>query len=191
MEHPAFLKEINQKKEKAWKKLYHYYYAPLCSYAEKLTGDAGMAEDIVQECLIRMWHAKSEFPELRALTAWLYKSVYHASISALRKKNAQKRLSQAWHKDEIYNEQEALKMAFKEEAISRFYDILYQMPQQQQDILLHCLKGFKVHEIAALMNISENTVKTQKKRAYLFVRERFDPTILQILFVLLFKKQKD
>lgn len=188
MEHSVFLKGVNQKKEKAWEKLYHYYYASLCSYAEKLTGDAEVAEDIVQECLIRMWHTPSEFPELKALTAWLYKSVYHASISALRKKRSQERLSEAWHESEACDEQGALKMALKEEAISRFYDILYQMPQQQQDILLYSLKGLKVQEIAGILTISENTVKTQKKRAYLFVREHFDPAMLQVLLTFFWKK---
>lgn len=188
MEHSVFLREINQKKEKAWEKLYRYYYASLCSYAEKLTGNAGVAEDIVQECLIRMWRTSAEFPELKALTAWLYKSVYRASISAMREKKTQERLSEAWYESKVCDEQGALKMALKEEVIGRFYDVLYQMPIQQQDILLHSLRGLKVQEIAGIMNISENTVKTQKKRAYLFVREHFDPAMLRILLTFFFEK---
>ncbi|MFR7824829.1 MAG: RNA polymerase sigma factor, partial [Odoribacter splanchnicus] len=57
-----------------------------------------------------------------------------------------------------------------------------QLPRQQQDILLYTLKGLKVQEIAVILNISENSVKTQKKRAYLFVRDHFDPVQLHILY---------
>lgn len=179
----AFLKGINEKNEKAWEELYRYYYAPLCAYVEKMLGDSGVAEDIVQECLIRMWHAETTFTEVKALSAWLYKSVYHAAVSALREKKSHTRLLDTL-KVVLPEEEEAREMAWQEEAISRFYDVLYQMPQQQRDILMYCLKGMTVQEIAALMHISENSVKTQKKRAYQFVRERFDVNVLQVLFIL-------
>lgn len=178
----VILSEINEKKDKAWEKLYQYYYAPLCSYAEKLIGEAGIAEDIVQECLIRMWHARVEFQELRALTSWLYRSVYRASVSVLREKKILKRLSEGLNEKQICDEQQAQRMALREEVISRFYEIVAQLPRQQQDILLYTLKGLKVQEIAVMLNISENSVKTQKKRAYLFVRDHFDPVQLHILY---------
>ena len=165
MRNTAFLDGVNKKSEKAWAELYRYYYASLCSYAEHLTGNANVGEDIVQECLIRMWHAQVKFPELRSLTAWLYKSVYNASVSVLREKWTRERLQQDLPAYFNNDEEEARILAMREEIISRFYEVLSIMPRQQQDILLYCLKGLKVQEIAKEMNISENTVKTQKKRA--------------------------
>lgn len=186
MDNKAFLRGVNEKQEKVWKELYRYYYAPLCSYAEKMIGESDAAEDVVQECLIRMWHAEVNFPELKALTAWLYKSVYHACVSILREKKSRCRLRDK-QVEWVDNEEQAKEMALREEAISRFYEVLYRMPHQQRDILIHTLKGLKVQEIAEVMQISENSVKTQKKRAYLFVREHFDATSLQILFTFFFR----
>ena len=188
MEHPVFLEAVNRKNEKAWERLYRYYYAPLCSYAEKILGGECAPEDVVQECLIRMWHACLEFSELKALTAWLYKSGYNASISVLREKKVQKRLHENLSYEPYCDEERAQAPALREEVISRFYDILYQMPKQQQDILMYRLKGLKVQEVAELMHISENSVKTHKKRAYLFVREHFDASMLQVLFACFFRK---
>ena len=51
MRDATFLDEVNRKSEKAWEELYRYYYASLCSYAERLTGDVAVGEDIVQERL--------------------------------------------------------------------------------------------------------------------------------------------
>ena len=65
----------------------------------------------------------------------------------------------------------AAEMALEEEAITRFHKVLELLPGQQRDILLHCMKGEKVREIAEALGVSENTVKTQKKRAYEFVRD--------------------
>lgn len=47
------------------------------------------------------------------------------------------------------------------------------------------MKGEKVKEIAAKLGISENTVKTQKKRAYHFLREQLSELwaiVLPLLF---------
>ncbi len=191
MEQTKFLEGINRKKEKAWEELYRYYYAALCCYAEKLLGGTGGAEDIVQECMIRMWNMRLEFSELRALTAWLYKSVYHATVSALRKQKSQNYLHENWSAEQTEDEEYARKMALREEAISCFYDVLYKMPRQQRDILIYSLKGLRVQEIAEMMQISENSVKTHKKRAYLFVREHYDVSFLQILIAFFFRVDKN
>lgn len=185
MDFSAFLDGINKKSERAWKELYRYYYAPLCSYADRLTGEEGLGEDIVQECLIRMWRTGLEFTDLRALTSWLYKSVYNASISVLREKKSKERLYSELPQEELAGEGDAQKMALREEVIRRFYEVLYKLPRQQQDVLLFSLRGLSVSGVAKEMNISENTVKTLKKRAYLFVREHLESRYLHVFLFLL------
>lgn len=188
MDFSAFLDGINKKSERAWKELYRYYYAPLCSYADRLTGEEGLGEDIVQECLIRMWRTGLEFADLRALTSWLYKSVYNASISVLREKKSKERLYSELPQEELAGEGDAQKMALREEVIRRFYEVLYKLPRQQQDVLLFSLRGLSVSDVAKEMNISENTVKTLKKRAYLFVREHLESRYLHVFLFLLSDK---
>ncbi len=188
MDISVFLRGVNQKSESAWKELYRYYYASLCSYADRLTGETGLGEDVVQDCLVRMWKMPLEFSDLKALTAWLYKSVYNASISVLREKKSQERLYNQLSWAESVDENGAQNMALREEAISRFYEVLYKLPRQQQDVLLFSLRGLSVSEVAKEMGITENTVKTLKKRAYLFVREHLESRYLYVLLFLLFGK---
>ena len=60
------------------------------------------------------------------------------------------------------------------------------MPEQQKEIILLSMKGLKVKEIAASLELSENTVKTQKKRAYQFIRKELGElwgVIVSLLFV--------
>ena len=191
MDYSAFIEGINTKSEKAWGKLYDHYYASLCSYVEKFLGDAGIAEDIVQECLIKMWNTSVTFPDVKSLSAWLYKSVYHASVSVLREKKLLERFQENWNEMQVSDEETAQDMALCEEVISYFYELLYQLPVQQRDILLYSLQGLKVQDIAGIMDISENSIKTQKKRAYLFVREHFDKTKLRVLLTIFFKKRRN
>ena len=72
----------------------------------------------------------------------------------------------------ISDECDAVEMALEEEAITRFYTVIIRLPKQQRDILLRSMKGEKVKDMAEKLGVSENTIKTQKKRAYAFVREQ-------------------
>ena len=85
----------------------------------------------------------------------------------------------------MVSEADAQKLALKEEVIRRFYEVLYKLPRQQQDVLLFSLRGLSVSDVAKEMNVSENTVKTKKKRAYLFVREHLEPHCMQVLLLFL------
>ena len=72
----------------------------------------------------------------------------------------------------ISDECDAVEIALEEEAITRFYTVIIRLPEQQRDILLRSMKGEKVKDMAEKLGVSENTIKTQKKRAYAFVREQ-------------------
>ena len=50
--------------------------------------------------------------------------------------------------------------------------------------MLLALNGLKNKEIAAELNISENTVKTQKKIAYAKIKAKLDPVMRAILLSL-------
>lgn len=189
MDDSAFIEGINRKSEKALKKLYERYYAPLCSYAEKLLNDNGYAEDIVSSCLVKVWNTEVAFPNKNALTAWLFKSVYHAAIDVMREKTFFLHFRNNLPPD-LPDEETAKDMALREEAITYFYEILERLPEQQRQIIRLTLQGYKVQEIATSLGISENTVKEQKKRAYRFVRENFDTDKLRLLLAILFLQRE-
>ena len=184
-----FIEGVNKKNDRALKKLYDHYYASLCGYVEKLLNDSGIAEDIVQECLIKVWNTDVTFSDIKALSAWLYKSVYHAAVSALRERVSLERLQDG--SPLLENEEESAQtLALREEVITYFYEILNQLPGQQRDILLYTLQGHKVQDIASMLSVSENSVKTQKKRAYQYIREHFDTNKLHVLLTMIFPKNQ-
>ena len=79
METRLFIQGVNLKEDQAWKELYNYFYAPLCCYSARLIGDEDAAEDIVQGCLLRLWRSSLCFQDIKIITSYLYRSVYHAS----------------------------------------------------------------------------------------------------------------
>ena len=167
-----FISGLNQKDGGAWKRLYEEFYAPLCAYAEKLSKGQADAEDVVQDCMVELWDSSLCFPNVKALTAWLYKVVYTRTLNALRDKaNAEQSLAE--YAVEIPTEDEAADEAAEENAVARLRKMMKVLTPQQQDILRMTLDGLKVKDIAAALGVTDNTVKMQKKRAYTTLRERF------------------
>ena len=54
-------------------------------------------------------------------------------------------------------------------------------------VLLLSIDGLTVQEIADQLNISINTVKTQKKRAYVFLKENLKQSLLLIYILEILK----
>ena len=168
-----FISDINTKKEVAWKKLYRNYYPALCNYAVQITHNEINVEDIVQECLISLWDSSVSFPNVRTLTSWLYKAVYTRSLNSLRNQTRTNKLHLSfWDTmQETQMEEEAVDMAIEEELLHKFRSILTRLSPQQQKIMQLSIDGKKVKEVAQILNISENAVKMQKKRAYSTIRQ--------------------
>ena len=170
---PEFISNINAKKEIAWKKLYRNYYPALCNYASRMIQDEVIVEDIVQECLIKLWDSPVTFPNIRSLTGWLYQAVYTRSLNTMRDQARANKLRQdLW--DSVQGElteEEAVDSAIEEEILHKFRTIITQLSPQQQEIMKMSMDGMKVKEIAEILGVSENAIKMQKKRAYSTIRE--------------------
>lgn len=188
MDDEKFISGLNQKDGGAWKRLYEEFYAPLCAYAEKLSKGQADAEDVVQDCMVELWDSSLCFPNVKALTAWLYKVVYTRTLNALRDKaNAEQSLAE--YAVEIPTEDEAADEAAEENAVARLRKMMKVLTPQQQDILRMTLDGLKVKDIAAALGVTDNTVKMQKKRAYTTLRERFGKAGAALL-VMFFRQRR-
>lgn len=179
------LEGINKKQQIAWKELYNHYYPSLCSYATSIIKDSEAAQDIVQSLFIKIWESSFNFSQIAALTTYMYRTVYNRSLNYLRDNKS----FQTQYNDQIEvlteNEDSFIAEAIEEEAITKFYQALFALPNQQREIIMLSLKGNKIQEIANRLKVSANSVKTQKKRAYLFIRKNFRSN-LSILISLFF-----
>lgn len=167
-----FITDLNRKKEAAWYQLYEEFYPALCAYGTKLThGNAGV-EDIVQECIIGLWDSSMQFANVRALAGWLYKAVYNKTLNLIRDRDNARRLLGNYISEITYTEEMAVDLAVEESVIAKLRLVLSGLSDQQRQIMNLSLEGLKVGEIARKLNVSDNTVKMQKKRAYAIIRER-------------------
>lgn len=182
-----FLKGVNQKNPKAWKELYHYFYGALCKHVTEIVKDSTVAEDIVQECLITIWSSTLYFPEIKALSVYLYRSVHNNALKHLRNQNTDNRRLREWNEEQEKVEEAYFYQAVEEELIRKLRTVISQLPSQRQTIVLLSIDGLTVQEIADQLNISTNTVKTQKKRAYAYLKEHLQAGFILLLIVNILK----
>lgn len=172
---------INTKDLRAWENLYAAYYPALCSYANQILKNSDSAQDVVQETLIKVWNSDRTFPDIQDLTWYLYRSVYNNSLFYLRTLNTREQLLQQLPVEEVEMPDEQFTQTVQEELIRQIYVYIEELPEERKKIILLSLKGHSGNEIAEILGISINTVKTQKNRCFKYLREKLKDSVLLFL----------
>ncbi len=179
------IQQINDKDYKAWERLYAHYYKALCSYSNTVVKDRSCAEDIVQDVLVRVWQSELRFVNSSELGAYLYKAVYNNSMAYVRNDGNRKGILNHLYEEEdrLRREQldcedeanfEFLAGMVGEEVIRELYLSIQELPEDRRQIMLLAIEGRSGAEIAEMLGVSINTVKTQKYRSYKYLKKRLN-----------------
>jgi len=165
--------------------LHDKYYYPMWLWASKYSRNETLAEELVSDCFIRLWERRQQIFIEKSLKSYLFLILRNQIVSQARKS-----------KHQLVVGLENLPDIPDETTINNFdyyaglYQAIQRMPEQRRKILeLAAFESLSYKEVAARLNISVNTVKTQMGRAYQFLKEELDPNNF-LLFHLLIKKPK-
>lgn len=179
------LEVVNTKDKVLYKRLYDTYYAPLCHYASRLLHHAAEEEDVVQEVFVKFWELDTTFSTARAVTTYLYRSVYNACLNLIRdQKEFTGSVIPYDYSFVDFNSSDNERLIVEDEYFRQIYLAIDTLALQRRQVILKTLEGKKVEEIALEMNISVNTVKTLKKKAYSELRDKL-PAPLFCFFLFL------
>ena len=165
--------------------LYKENFAFLSLVSFQITKDKEVAKDIVQEFFIYFWNKKEEIDISVSFKSYSSKAVKNLSIQYLEKS---KQIVSIENNKLVHDSEEPVYFEKMEEGkISKVMKLLSQLPESRRNIFLaHVVDNNSYSEIAENENISINTVKTQMKRSYSFLREKMDTCII-ILTITLFR----
>ena len=165
-----FLQRINTKQTEAFRELFSEFYNSLVLFAMGFVEQQDVAEDIVQEVFIAVWERDARYPTYNAFRSFLYNSVKNASLNHLKHKNGEEKYLASLN---LENEGDDIDLKMMEEELYRLlFKTIDELPDKCRNIFLLHLEGKGNEEIALLLNLSILTVKTQKKRAMSYIRER-------------------
>ena len=165
-----FVHRINVKEEAAFHDLFTRFRNYLVLFAMRRVEQLDVAEDIVQEVFIAVWERDARYPTYNAFRSFLYNSVKNASLNHLKHKNVEEKYLASLN---LEDEGDDIDLKMMEEELYRLlFKTIDELPDKCRNIFLLHLEGKGNEEIALLLNLSILTVKTQKKRAMSYIRER-------------------
>jgi RNA polymerase sigma-70 factor (ECF subfamily) len=143
-------------RERDVREAYSAHAGELYGFATRSLGDAGLAEEAVQETFLRAWRAGKRFdPEIGSLRTWLFAILRNVVIDLGRARAARPAVAQGGPEPSVEPIEETLLAWQVEEAMRRIGD-------QHREILVQTYyRGRPYAEVAAELEIPVGTVKSR------------------------------
>lgn len=153
---------------RAFRELYEAYSKAMYNICLRMTGQSTDAEDVLQEAFVQVFKNLHKLETDSSLTAWIKRIVVNHCVSHLRKKKMRfEEVNEVETADEHDIDED--EHAF---TVSMVKDAIKELPDGYRTVLnLYIFEEYSHKEIAALLGITESTVKTQFMRAKEKVRQ--------------------
>ena len=168
--------------QKAYSYIIDLYFDKLCIYAYGLSKNKAIAEDIVQNTLLKTWEKRTQLDESLSLKSYLYKITYNEFVDIYRKNKSISAVEEKYHKSLHTYIAEEENESF-ENAVNAVRNEIEKLPPKCKEIFILSKKeGLTNQEIADHLSISVKTVEAQITKAFSILREIFKDKLTYILF---------
>lgn len=135
--------------------------------------DIMVAEDVVQEVMIKIWNKRIEAARIENKPAWAMKMTRNLSIDKMRSKHFKTRAIPEGY-DVINKTHTPETITQSNDTVSRIHKIMERLPEvQRMCIQLRDIEEMKYQEIADLLEISIDQVKVNIYRARNYIKKEF------------------
>jgi len=179
---------------KALEELFHRTFPRLVDFAAKITKDAQVAEDILQDVFIKVWEKKDEIESIN-IEGYLFRMVrnqcldYIKFIKVIGEKdfelNSIRKFEELYRIDFIRDEPYLLIQEELKQEIERTIESL--PPRCKEVFLLSKMDGLKNREIAEKLEINIKNVERHLARAAQTFKERFPNDVPLAIIILVLK----
>lgn len=144
------------------------FHTDMFRYAAWLSRDKSIAEDVVQEALLRAWKSLDALRDDVAAKQWL--------LTIVRRENAryfERRRLETVDIDNLTVSQSALLAEAPNEELDDLREAIYELDDDYREpLVLQVLMGYSTNEIAELMGLRQGAVLTRLHRARLKLRQQ-------------------
>jgi len=151
------------KRRQRFDRLVSVYYQDMFRFAAWLCRDRAIAEDVVQEALLRAWKSLDSLRDDGAANHWL--------LTIVRRENAryfEKRRLDTVDIDNLTASQSALLAEAPNEELADLRKAIFGLDDDYREpLVLQVLMGYSTKEIGEMMNLQQGAVLTRLHRARL------------------------
>lgn len=154
----ALLRRIKTGDRGAFEELFRLYERPLGTYLWRLCGNRALAEDLLQECFLRIWKAAPSWEPAARVSTWVFHIAHnlHLNEAARKKVRPEVRPDPSPPPD-----------------FEALHGALESLPDGERAVvLLSELQGFKYADIAGILGIPLGTVKSRMFSALRRLRDK-------------------
>lgn len=168
--------------------LYSRYSRVVFSFAIRMVGDVGSAEELTQEVFIRVWRQGGSYQQSRgAFLTWLLSVTHNMAIDEIRRRKRRPIVQEpANDEDETLVAVSDPRANVESEAwLSSLRDLvraaLREIPESQRTAIeLAYFAGLTQREIAETLNEPLGTIKTRMRLGLLKLRDRLGPVLDEV-----------
>lgn len=176
-----FIIRLKKGDRAAFSKLFRSDFSKLYHFANAILGNPALAKDIVQELFVTLWTRREHLDESHSLSNYLYVSIRNSCYTHLSRQ-------QRYTPIETLINQNTTPDTPPEDEDPRshiLWNAIENLPLQQKIIFkLIVIEEYPYKEVAAKLDISVNTIKTQMQRACKRLKETLPPSHFFLLVIL-------
>jgi RNA polymerase sigma-70 factor (ECF subfamily) len=154
----------------AFEQILSFYEKAIYNYCLKILRNPNSAQDVTQETFIKVYTHRKSIDIDKNIKTWIFTIATNTVYDFLRSKKRKKEISLDENEETI----SSLKAYYPEEGlvsdVNKALDKIN--PEYKKSLLLFYKQGFQYHEIADLLNIPINTVKTHISRGKEQIKEK-------------------
>lgn len=140
------------------------YKDNLFSAAFSICKNAQDAEDIVQETYLKYLKSKQDFESEQHIKAWLLR------VTINQAKNI---VLSFWKRNRITFQEYIQELPFETQEDSQVFDTVMSLPRKYRVVLhLFYFEDYSIREISEILQVKENTVKSQLARGRKLLKEK-------------------
>lgn len=163
IDNEKLIKQCQKKSHKAFDELYKTYSAVIFGICLRYTKDRTEAEDLLQECFIKILNKIDDYKFQGSFEGWLKRLTVNTAINYIK---AKKKFS--------FDEINDINIEFSNDDINiiesmeaeEIINLINQLPVGYRTVFnMYVIEGYKHSEIAEILGISDITSRTQLKKA--------------------------
>lgn len=156
----------NGRGEEAFERVLSAYRRRVHALAYGVLRDRDAAEDVAQDVFVRLWKALPRYDGRAKLSTWIYAITRNASISALRRRRPEDSLSEPAVLEDVESRTSTVPAAHEDGSDAALVRMVGELPERQRlAVTLYYLEDRSVEEVAEMLAMPVNTVKTHLHRA--------------------------
>jgi RNA polymerase sigma-70 factor (ECF subfamily) len=166
--HEDFVRKASEGDVESFEKIFRSYADYVYNIALRIVQNREDAQEITQEVFVSVYHNLKNFRFQAKLKTWIYRITVNMAINRTKKESKMKDRTVDYDDASISGNplsslDDRVEKEYKESIIKKLLDAL--TPEQRACIVLRNIEGLSYQEIAQVLNIGINAVRSRLKRA--------------------------